>query len=311
MDINFLAPLSNAWNRMQKSLFKPFDIKKWFVLGFTAFLANLLEWEGGSSADNEYGNVHNFSDFLDLPYEAWAWIERNPDWTTLIVLGILLLIGFFILLTWLSSRGKFMFLDNVIHDQALVKKPWRDYAAIAKSLFLWRLGYGIVAFIIVGSYLSYIYVELYDLYYSNISDSEMIFAAIRMGIFLVILAVIFSYISLFLTHFVVPLMYKNKSTVWIGWSRFMPLLQQNLIYFILYGLFILFLYIVVGIVIVIVGFLTCCVGFILLVIPYIGSVILLPVSVVFRALSVEFLEQFGEQYKLFPQTESGLEATRE
>ena len=49
MQINYIAPLSNAWNRMLKSLFKAFDIKKWFVLGFSAFLAGLLDWEGGGS----------------------------------------------------------------------------------------------------------------------------------------------------------------------------------------------------------------------------------------------------------------------
>jgi len=87
----------------------------------------------------------------------------------------------------------------------------------------------------------------------------------------------------------------------------MPLLQQHLVYFFLYGLFILFLYIIVGILVVIFGLLTCCIGFLILAIPYIGSVLLLPVAVVFRALSIEFLQQFGEQYKIFPETESGLQ----
>jgi len=301
MQINFVAPLSNAWNRMKKALFKPLDIKKWFVLGFTAFLANLLDWQGGSSADDKSGYGKNLSDILEMPHEAWQWIERNPEWTTLIMAGVVLVIGLVILLTWLSSRGKFIFLDNVIHDRALVKKPWAEYAGIAKSLFLWRLGFGLVGAVIIGSYLSYIYLEIYEMYFSNAADNEMIFAAIRMGIFFIIIAIVFVYISLFLNDFVVPLMYKNNSTVWIGWSRFMPLLQQNLVYFFLYSLFVLFLHILVVIVVVAIGFLTCCVGFILLAIPYIGSVILLPVAFVFRALSVSFLEQFGEQYKFFPE----------
>ena len=199
-----------------------------------------------------------------------------------------------------------MFLDNVVHDRALVKKTWRDFATIAKSLFMWRLGFGVVGFFILGGYLSYIYFEIYDMYFNNMSDSAMIMAAIRMGAFFVLIGIVFAYIWLFLNDFVVPLMYKNNSSVWIGWSQFMPLLQQNLANFFLYGLFILFLYIIVGIFIVIFGFITCCIGFLILAIPYMGSVLLLPVFVVFRALSVEFLQQFGEQYKIFPETESGL-----
>ena len=211
MQINFIAPLTRAKNRMMQSLFKPFDIKKWFALGFTAFLADLFDWKGGSEANNK--DHFDLGEVLDLPQEAWRWVERNPEWTTLIVFGIILLIAFFVFLTWISSRGKFMFLDNVVHDRALVKKPWRDFATIAKSLFMWRLGFGVVGFIILGGYLSYIYFEIYDMYFNNMSDSAMIMAAIRMGVFFILIGIVFAYIWLFLNDFVVPLMYKNNSSV--------------------------------------------------------------------------------------------------
>jgi hypothetical protein len=48
---------------------------------------------------------------------------------------------------------------------------------------------------------------------------------------------------------------------------------------------------------------TCCIGFLLLIIPYIGSVVLLPVFYTFRAFSIEFLEQYGEEFVLFPKPE--------
>ena len=80
----------------------------------------------------------------------------------------------------------------------------------------------------------------------------------------------------------------------------MRLLSGNLMYFFLYGLIILALYILLFICIVIAGLFTCCIGFIILSIPYIGTVILLPVSYTFRAMSVEFLEQFGPEFKIFP-----------
>lgn len=79
MQINFIAPLSRGWNRMLNSLFRPFDIKKWFALGFTAFLAHLLEWHGGSSADNE-GDHTDIGEILSLPHEGWQWFQDNPEW---------------------------------------------------------------------------------------------------------------------------------------------------------------------------------------------------------------------------------------
>ena len=43
MQIRFIDPLSRGWGRMKKALFQPFDMKKWFLVGFTAFLAGLAD----------------------------------------------------------------------------------------------------------------------------------------------------------------------------------------------------------------------------------------------------------------------------
>jgi hypothetical protein len=98
-------------------------------------------------------------------------------------------------------------------------------------------------------------------------------------------------------------MYKNNSKVLSGWARFLPIFTKHLLYFILYGLLILIFYIAIVICLIILGLLTCCLGFILMILPYISSVFLLPISYTFRAFSVEFLEQFGPDYKIFPNIE--------
>ena len=83
----------------------------------------------------------------------------------------------------------------------------------------------------------------------------------------------------------------------------MTILWPKLGYFLLYGIFILVLGILVVISVIIFGFVTLCIGFLLLIIPYISSVLLLPVSYTFRAYSVEFLEQFGDDFKIYPKQE--------
>jgi len=49
----------------------------------------------------------------------------------------------------------------------------------------------------------------------------------------------------------------------------------------------------------------------LLITPYIGSVVLLPVSYTFRAFSVEFLEQFGDDFTIFPKQKDPQEGLAE
>jgi hypothetical protein len=129
----------------------------------------------------------------------------------------------------------------------------------------------------------------------------MIWAAIRIGIIFIGLLIAIGYISLFLNDFIVPIMYRNDMSTWIAWSHFIPVLRSHLLIFIGYGIFMLLVYILVGILVVIFGLITCCIGFVFLVIPYIGSVITLPISYTLRAFSVEFLQQFGTDFRIFPE----------
>src|SRR5260370_12656947 len=39
--IEIFKPLDEAFELMKKILFQPFDLKKWFVIGFAAWLSNL------------------------------------------------------------------------------------------------------------------------------------------------------------------------------------------------------------------------------------------------------------------------------
>jgi hypothetical protein len=301
MNIEYIEPLSQAFQRMKKSLFKPFDIGKWFAVGFTAFLAGLLDYSGGNGMQGIFDeNDYDDEDFVDLPDYIMRWIEDNPEWVALIIVGIILLFAFFIILTWLSSRGKFMFLDNVLQDRAQVVKPWQDYKQLGNSLFLWRLTYGFIVLVAFLAIIGYSFSTVYDMYkYDEIVENIM--TLVGFGYLLLALIIITSYISLFLSDFIVPIMYKRSIKSMPAWGVFMSLFSQHAGYFILYGLLILVLSILIFFGVIMLGVFTCCLGFILLVLPYINSVVLLPISYTFRAFSVQFLEQFGAEFSLFPQ----------
>lgn len=308
MKIAFIDPLSRGIKRMAQALFKPFDIGKWLVVGFTAFLAGLTDCNHRGHSSGGNGDCdRGFDDITRFPSLAWEWLTDHPGWFLLIVFSLCFLIVLAVVLTWLSSRGKFMFLDNVVHDRAQVVKPWHEFKTLGNSLFIWRLCYGLVCFVVFITFFIFCFFAIYHL---DVSDPPVVLKVLPlagMGLMFIALLIIAGYISLFLTDFVVPLMYKHNLGSLGAWDYFLSLLKKHILHFLLYGILVFFLNILVLICVVIVGLLTCCMGFIFLIIPYIGSVILLPISYSFRAFSLEFLEQFGPDFTLFPQTVSDAE----
>ena len=305
MTINYIDPLSRAWGRMKKALFHPFDISKWLVVGFTAFLAGLMDWHKGGDGDSKYRGRGRFDydDFLEFPGRAWEWLLDNPGWFVLIVIGLVCFILFIVLLTWLSSRGKFMFLDNVVHDRAQVVKPWHEFKIQGNSLFLWRLCFGFICFVLVITFLVFCFFVAYNLHESYAPRQMWVLAIVGMVLLGLTMIIITGYITVFLNDFVVPIMYKHDMRTFQAWSRFLPLFSRHFWYFLFWGIIMFLLHILAIICVLVLGLFTCCIGIILVIIPYIGSVITLPISYTFRAFSLEFLEQFGPDYTLFPKAE--------
>jgi hypothetical protein len=302
MNINFSQPLSNGFERMKKALFQPFDITKWINIGFTAFLAGLTDCNrgsggGGGNTGNRF-NDFNWDDFFSFPEAAWEWLVSNPLWFSLIIVGIFLIISMAIILSWLSSRGKFMFLDNVVHNRDEVVKPWNEFRKQGNSLFWWQFVYGWLVFGIFILYFVYsfgIFKNIHDGQIPEVAKYGFITGIIFIFIGLLIIT---GYISLFLTDFVVPIMYKHRVSTTKAWSKFLKLFVNNVGSFIVYGLFIFVLSIAVGIGVLFLAVFTCCIGLFLIMIPFVGAVILLPVSYTFRAFSIEYFAQFGDNFNL-------------
>ena len=298
MPISYLEPLSRAFSRMKKALFQPFQLNTWFTVAFTAFLAGLMDFGHGSGAKYNADNRHDFEEFFLFPRRAYDWLAENPLWFTLILFGALVFIVILIVLLWLSSRGKFMFLDNVVQGRALVTQPWREFGRLAHSLFVWRLVFAFAGYVIVIGFLAYVWREGYERYLDNISGVPLVLFILEIVITFILIITVLAYVALLLNDFVVPVMYKHHLTAVQAWRRFLPLHWQHFGSFILYALLILLLMMVIGIAVVIGGCFTCCIGFLLMAVPYVSSVVLLPVSYTFRAFSVEFLAQFGEEFSV-------------
>ncbi len=305
MYVGYAAPLRRAWARARALLLTGSSPETWFVLGFTAWLARLWDNAGlGGSWDRDFVNFKDrdwrVSSLDDLRHLDLFGHELGG-----LGVGILAGLGVFalllaVLLTWLSSRGEFCFLDNVVHRRARVSEPWRRYARQGDSLFLWRLAFQIVA----GACALALILPGLLLVIGAIATESLrglgVAGAVVLGMLGVVLAIAASLVSFWTDQFVVPVMYRDGSGVLAAWRRTLPLVREHIDQAVLFALFWLLLAMVVGAAIAALGLVTCCVGWLVLAIPYLGTVILLPVYVTARALGPEFLAQYGEEWRLWP-----------
>ena len=310
--IEFWAPLGRAWGRMKALLFRPFDPRRWVVLAFCAWVASLLDgfsghprgaghWSPGGRDDGNM-DVEGLLAGLTAAWAgivaAWEWVLGNWGATLVVFLGIPLVIAVILALVWVTSRFKFVYLDNVVRQTALVVDPWRRLGALGDSLFLFRVGFGL-AVMVAGAVLVAVLVALGILAFGQSTRGLSIAGLLVAGMVFVVYVVGVAYASLFLNSFVVPIMYRHNLSAMAAWRAFLPWVGADPVNFILYGLFVLLLFIVAGLAIGAVGLLTCCIAFVLLAIPYVGTLLLLPLLVTYRYFSVDFLAQFGPAFDVF------------
>jgi len=193
-----------------------------------------------------------------------------------------------------------MFLDNVVNDKAEVKKPWFDHRREGNSLFLWRIIFGLIVLVVFIWFLLYCFESAKTIHSENMFVVNKFWAITKLILLFLVFIIAVGFITMLLNHFVIPIMYKKRISATKAWGRFLKLFGRYFGHFILYGCFVFILGLGVLIGVIFLAALTCCIGFILLIIPYINVVVLLPVHYTFRAFSMEFLEQFGDEFRCFP-----------
>jgi hypothetical protein len=295
MQIAYFAPLNLAWERMKHILWRPFDLAKWVVLGFSVWLAGLTDGAGGGSKWIFDNNDFSHGPFAGSGGNSWFGSGRALLWIPLLFVVIMAVAAILVAILWISSRAKFIFLDNVVHDRARIVEPWHRLRELGNSLFLWRLGFLVCCGLIVLVLLVLFFAPAATFSFSD-ALAGLSYAAMSLGVLvLIVFGVLAAFVALFLEGFVIPIMYKFEIKATEAWSYFLPWLKSRPLPFILYGLFIVGLGICFAVFFSMVCVLTCCV----VALPYVGTVIMLPIWVAYRLFSVEFLAQFDPGFDLF------------
>jgi hypothetical protein len=306
MRIRYVEPLRLAWERTKSLLFRNSSLETWFVMGFTVWLARLWDNAGmGGSSWHDGGSLGKSG--IRIRNGDWDWFRIDEGaFDGIGALGVLVVLGLVVLgllvalvLTWLSSRGEFCFLDNVVHRRAALVEPWKRTARLGDSLFLWRIAFQIVAGALALALILPAVLMIVPAVHDGPFQALGVVGAVLLGVLGLILGLGAALISFWTDQFVVPVMYRAEISVLEGWRRVLPLIRANLDHAVLYALFWVLLSVLVVAAVAVAGTLTCCVGWMILAIPYVGTVLLLPVYATGRAFGPEFLAQFGPEWRLW------------
>jgi hypothetical protein len=301
--ISVIEPISPAFERVKTILFKPFDLRKWFIIGFCAWLAYLGKGSGGNGGGGGRGG--RASDIREGLVQAKDYVNHNLSWIIpLVVLGMILGIIVWLVFTWLSSRGRFMFLHCVAENKAEVAVPWAKFRQHGNSLFLFRIVLGLIGLAVIGVPILLAVGCVAVIIAGDGAAVIGVLGCVTIVLIIIALSIILFLIGKFMTDFVVPIMFLRTTSCTAGWREFLKILSVNKGCFALYILFQIVISLAIGAIILTAVFVTCCFAACILAIPYIGTVLMLPVLVFKRAYSLYYLQQFGPEFDVFgPETE--------
>lgn len=283
------APFGAAFQWMTRMLFQPFDFKKWLVVGFAAFLANL----SGSTSFNYTPDVGGKTDwnFRSMTHDGsneWLASCGLPLLIGLVVLGIAIAIALY----WVGCRGRFIFTDCIVRDRGAIVEPWKEYSREGNSFFLFSVLVGLICLVV----LAIVSVPVWLPFAQGWTEGAGFVASLTMGI-VVLAAVVFVLIlSLSLIYqLMVPVMYRQRCRAWPAFREVIRLILAHPAPMLLYLLLFIVLCLGAGVVACLSMPFTCCIT----VIPYVGTVVLLPIHVLMAAFPLFFVRQFGDAYDVW------------
>jgi hypothetical protein len=289
--IEIFAPFGEAFETTKKILFQPFDLTKWFVIGFTAWLATMFN--GGS-----------FNYRRDFGNGDWDWkahthgqgfsLHDVPPWVIpLAIGGGLLLLAIVVLLLWLNSRGRFMFTDCIVRNRGAIVEPWHEFRTEGNRYFVIQIVVAFCSMFVLGG-LALIFVFGWA-WNSPTFPPPPTLALSLLSLLGAILFLVVGLIIGLIFKFMIPVMYRQRCNAMHALRAVWQLIAAHPVPFLLFALFYVVLWIAGVAIACIAGCVTCCIA----ALPYIGTVLLLPVVMFLFVYPLCFIRQFGDPYDVW------------
>ncbi len=286
MPISVTEPVRHALRRTGLILFTTFGFVKWLVLAFCALLAYIVQELSGYVFNISYGG-------------NW---QGPTDPMLLFAIALVttsMLFALLAALTWLQSRGKFMFIDGIVRNRGAVVEPWKEFARLANSFFIFSIiveAITLLTVVLIGA-LAFV-LALPDINAREFTGWSISAIATGTGLFTV--TILLNWLMKWiLDRFIAPVMYVRRHRVQLAWAMFRTHLLAGRFWTFVRFFLMDFL---VNVAVVILALLSVCLFCGLTTIPYLGTVLLLPLILFARCYSLCFVEQFGPEWKMFDGT---------
>ena len=302
--INFTRAFDLAWERMMVILFRPFDLGKWFTIGFSAFLAGLLSGGNGVSGSSYNPNAldkshwsYSYSSNLNQLNNnvSQAITSLQAGFTAVaVVIFFAIVLAVVLLVCWIGARGQFLLLDNVVRNRGAISWPWQTYARQGNSLFGFYLLYSFIMMAILLPFTALGVFAALPLYRQHRWPEGAELPVYLVLGFAYLALTLFVYVLLFLFRELgVPLMFRRHLLARAAFVETWRLIRCHPGNMLLFVLLRLALFLALAVLSVMTC--CCCVG----VIPYLGTVVLLPALLYIKCFTLDFLAQLGPEYDVW------------
>lgn len=303
-NVNVTAPITPAFERVKLLLFRPFNLNRWFTIGFCAWLAGLgragYSFNFNTGPTRRAGGIGSGVNFREVFEGVRDYVMAHLVWILpLAVALVVVLLAMGIVMTWLRSRGSFMFLHCVALDKAEVAIPWQKFAREGDSLFRFRLVMELVWLLWALPIVALMLLVIVRMAHQGQIDAPSVVTLLPLGLTFFALAILFLVIGKLTSDFVVPIVFLRGGTCRAAWMEFLGLLSIHVPDFVVYLLFQIVIALATSAVVIVAVIATCCIAGCLMIIPYIGTVLLLPVTTFKRSYSLHYLAQYGPAYDVF------------
>lgn len=227
--VDVIKAFEPAWNHMVRLLFRPFALRKWFALGLTSTFAAYGSYNYHFNLPSSGEHTHSLPGTGEFVLQ---WMRQH--WAMLILAAVLIFL-LSLVLVWIGSVLKFVYLNQITRNPSAIKEPFARYQPEGLSYFLWMIGFGLIYTIILGVLIALPLLAVF-LFVPDSGTAAKVIAVIWAVIAGLPLIIAGSVISIFAEDFVLPVMYIQRMKVLEAWRTFFPMLVRNAGQFAIYVL---------------------------------------------------------------------------
>lgn len=217
MPMNVGNAITPAMEHTSRLLFKPFILRKWLALGLVALLAQI---GGGGSAhanwpSDEKGTVG------ELGQQAMSWIVQHA---VLVAAAFTALFLISLLLGWLASVFKFVYVHQITRVPLAIREPFHRYRGLGTSFFLWELAFSVVVLIALAVLVGLPWIAIIMTDAGTGAKIVVAVWSVLVGLPIIVGMIL---VSIYASDFVLATMFVREVRVLEAWRIVIPLLRAN------------------------------------------------------------------------------------